>query len=85
MMSSALPVREPYTEPVYSSLSFELFALALTQKTGKSYGQLLNETILEPLGLRNTGPSPGNDEKAVIPPLDENSLGWGSDYGFAAP
>ncbi|KAJ9486592.1 hypothetical protein VN97_g6733 [Penicillium thymicola] len=85
MMSSALPVREPYTEPVYSSLSFELFALALSQKTGKSYIQMLNETILGPLGLKNTGASPGNDERAVIPPLDEDSLGWGSDYGYAAP
>ncbi|RJE17672.1 Beta-lactamase [Aspergillus sclerotialis] len=84
-MSTALPVREPYTEPIYSSLSFELFSIALSQKTGKSYDQLLTETILEPLGLKNTGASPGNDEKAVIPPLDKATQGWGTDYGFAAP
>lgn len=85
MMSSALPVRDPYTEPVYSSLSFELIALALGQKTGKSYDKMLEEKILGPLRLNNTGSSPGNDEKAVIPPLEEDVLGWGSDYGFATP
>ena len=85
MMSSALPVREPYTEPVYSSLSFELFVLALSQKSGKSYEQMLNETILIPLGLENTGISPGNSDRAVIPPLNSEDLGWGADYGYAAP
>jgi hypothetical protein len=32
--------------------------------------------------MTNTGISPGNDEKAVIPPTDSS---WGSDYGDNAP
>ena len=47
-----------------------------------NYTELLNKLIVQPLNLTNTGASPGNDDKAVIPPV-ENS--WGSDYGDNAP
>lgn len=67
---------------MYSSLSFTTFVLALEKATGKTYAELLDEHVVGPLGLANTGPSPGVDEVAVIP-AGENS--WGSDYGMNAP
>lgn len=86
MMQSALPIREPYDQPVYSTVAFSLLALALSgNENGKTYEQLLNEVVITPLGLSNTGVSPGNTEKAVIPPLSEDKQGWGADYGFIAP
>ncbi|KAJ5157255.1 uncharacterized protein N7482_008355 [Penicillium canariense] len=85
MMNSALPARLPYSQPVYSTLAFTLFSMALGEKTGKSYDELLNETIIIPLGLTNTGVSPGDSDRAVIPPLDEMSQGWGADYGLNSP
>lgn len=85
MMNTALPVREPYTQPVYSTLAFTLFSLALSEKTGKTYNRLLNHAIVRPLGLTNTGVSPGDSAKAVIPPLEEMNQGWGADYGLNAP
>jgi CubicO group peptidase (beta-lactamase class C family) len=85
MMTTALPVQQPYSRPVYSTLAFTLSAMALSEKTGKTYDELLNETIISPLGLTNTGVSPGDSEKAVIPPLDDMHLGWGADYGLNAP
>lgn len=51
--------------------------------TGKNYSQFLEEDIVTPLHMINTGPSPGNDSRAVIPPMEGNS--WGSDYGDNAP
>jgi CubicO group peptidase (beta-lactamase class C family) len=51
--------------------------------TGKNYSQLLQDEILTPLNLINTGSSPGEDAKAVIPPTEGNS--WGSDYGDNVP
>ena len=60
-----------------------LSSLALGERTGKNYSQLLQETIIGPLGLENTGVSPGVDERAVIPPIEGN--GWGTDYGLSAP
>lgn len=50
--------------------------------TGKNYSQLLNEEILIPLNMTNTGVSPGVDGKAVIPPGDNS---WGADYSDNAP
>lgn len=67
---------------MYSSLSFSTFVLALERATGKSYAELLDEHILGPLGLNNTGPSPGVDEVAVIPAGEST---WGSDYGMNTP
>ena len=86
MMQSALPVREAYDQPLYSTVAFTLLGLALSSnENGKSYAQLLDEIVNKPLGLLNTGVSPGNTEKAVIPPLSEDKQGWGADYGFNAP
>lgn len=51
--------------------------------TGKNYTQFLDEKVATPLKLKNTGASPGDDKKAVIPPLEDNS--WGSDYGDNVP
>lgn len=85
-MHSALPIREPYDQPLYSTVAFSLLALALSSnENGKTYEKLLDKVVIKPLGLSNTGVSPGNTEKAVIPPLSEEKQGWGSDYGFNAP
>ncbi|EFR01825.1 beta-lactamase [Nannizzia gypsea CBS 118893] len=77
------PVAEPYERPIYSQLSFTLFCLALANNTGKDYAQMLNEQVISPLGLRNTGVSPGDDERAVIPNIEQQ--GWGAEYGYNAP
>ncbi|KAL4967988.1 serine hydrolase domain-containing protein [Aspergillus stella-maris] len=70
------------SRPVYSQLSFTLFTLCLEAYSGKNYSQILEETIYRPLNLVNSGVSPGNTERAVIPPGVSQ---WGSDYGFNAP
>ncbi|KAL3461088.1 beta-lactamase/transpeptidase-like protein [Aspergillus heterothallicus] len=43
---------------------------------------ILGDTVYKPLNLLNTGVSPGDTDKAAIPP---GVSGWGSDYGFNAP
>ncbi|KAL2853056.1 beta-lactamase/transpeptidase-like protein [Aspergillus pseudodeflectus] len=70
------------SSPLYSQLSCTLYTLCLGEYTGKNYSQNLEETIYEPLSLVNSGVSPGDIEKAAIPP---GVSGWGSDYGFNAP
>lgn len=81
-MLDSRPVAPPGSRPVYSNVAFTLFVYAIEAQTGKNYTQLLREFVTEPLGLKNTRESPGDDDKAVIPPV-ENS--WGSDYGDNAP
>ncbi|KAL4944034.1 hypothetical protein BDV06DRAFT_233978 [Aspergillus oleicola] len=70
------------SRPVYSQLSFALFTLCLEAYTGKNYSQILEETIFQSLNLVNSGVSPGDTERAVVPPGVSQ---WGSDYGFNAP
>lgn len=85
MLTTTLPVAPAYSQPAYSSLAFNLIALALSNVTGKSYRDMLDEKIVKPLGLKNTGVSPGDTRNAVVPPLNDMSQGWGGDYGLNAP
>lgn len=55
----------------------------MEKELGLTYSELLDKFIINPLGMANSGPSPGDDELAVIPPGDE--VGWGTDYGINAP
>ncbi|KAL2852472.1 beta-lactamase/transpeptidase-like protein [Aspergillus pseudoustus] len=70
------------SRPIYSQASFTLYTLCLEAQTGKNYSQILEEIIYKPLNLVNSGVSPGDTEKAAIPP---GISGWGSDYSFNAP
>ncbi|PVH81937.1 beta-lactamase/transpeptidase-like protein [Cadophora sp. DSE1049] len=81
-MKEIHPVSAPLLRPIYSSHSFTILSYALQNATGQNYTQLLDNLILKPLNLTNTGVSPGDDETAVIPPV-QNS--WGSEYGDNAP
>ena len=51
-------INQPGTEFHYSSFNYILLGTILEQVTGKSYAQLLQEHILTPLGLENTGFGP---------------------------
>ncbi|PGH12652.1 hypothetical protein AJ79_04150 [Helicocarpus griseus UAMH5409] len=77
------PVSVPFSRPLYSQLSYTLFILAVSEATGKDYDQLLDELVIQPMGMKNTGASPGDDAKAVIPPGD--TVSWGADFGINAP
>ncbi len=68
--------------PAYSNVAFTLSGLAMESVTGKNFSDIIAELVAEPLGLSNTLTSPGSDDVAVIPPV-ENS--WGTDYGLNAP
>jgi len=81
-LKSAHPIAAPNLRPHYSSLSFQILSYAMTAATGKNYTQLLQENILGPLRMANTGASPGDDAKAVIPSTDNT---WGADYGEGVP
>ncbi|KAI1877901.1 uncharacterized protein JN550_000083 [Neoarthrinium moseri] len=81
-MLSSYPVAAPESRPVYSNIAFNLIVYAIQEQTGQNYTELLRDFVTTPLGLSNTMVSPGDDSKAVIPPVDNS---WGSDYGDNAP
>lgn len=76
------PVFAPNLTPAYANLPFTLLAFAVETNTGKNFSQLLHKEILQPLGMMNTGISPGDSSRAVIPPGNGS---WGSDFGINAP
>jgi hypothetical protein len=49
------PIDSPGAVYYYSSLGYHLLGALLEEVTGKSYAQLLDEEIVQPLGLKNTG------------------------------
>ena len=81
-MKTSYPQTTPNERPAYSNVAFVILGLALEEYTGKTYAQLLEEMVSGPLNMNNTFPSPGDDDKAVIPPGDSS---WGSDYKLNAP
>jgi len=48
-------VSEPGTKWAYSNCGFNLLGLILEHVSGKSFGDLLREKLLEPLGMKDTG------------------------------
>ena len=81
-MLEAYPITAPSQQPIYSNLAFTLFVKALQADSGLTYKDMLEEHVVKPLGLKNTGESPGDDDKAVIPPGEST---WGSSYDIQAP
>lgn len=81
-MRTQHPVTAPSERPAYSNIAFTLIFMAIEEAFGKNYTQLVDELFVQPLGLSNTLPSPGNDDLAVIPPGEHS---WGSNYGLNAP
>lgn len=45
----------PGSSYYYSSLGYDLLGVILEEVTGKSFADILNEKIIKPLGLKNTG------------------------------
>lgn len=77
-MLSSRPIAPPQSRPVYSNIAYTVLSHALEAATGKNYSTLLQELLTLPLNMPSTGPSPGNDSLAVIPPVSNT---WGSPYG----
>ncbi|KAM3539403.1 hypothetical protein ARSEF1564_007695 [Beauveria bassiana] len=81
-MIGARPITVPMERPAYSNAAFNVLAMALEAATGKNYTQMVTEMLSTNLGMKDTLPSPGCDNKAVIPSVESN---WGTDFGYSAP
>jgi D-alanyl-D-alanine-carboxypeptidase/D-alanyl-D-alanine-endopeptidase len=58
--------RAPGTAALYSNVGFDLLGDALASATGKTFEQLLNERIVQPLSLHNTTLTPGTEQCARL-------------------
>ncbi|KAF4446888.1 beta-lactamase family protein [Fusarium austroafricanum] len=81
-MKESYPQTAPNERPAYSNMAFAILGMAMEEYTEKNFTQLLKEILTDPMGMNNTLPSPGDDDKAVIPSGDSS---WGSDYKLNTP
>ncbi|KAL2268950.1 hypothetical protein VTJ83DRAFT_3796 [Remersonia thermophila] len=66
-LSRLPPSFPPFVTPAYSDLNFVLLAHIAEQITGKPWKQLLEDSVLKPLGLKHTFYETPEDELGVIP------------------
>ncbi|KAF4963135.1 hypothetical protein FSARC_8848 [Fusarium sarcochroum] len=77
------PVTSPYNMPIYSNAAFQILAYALEGITNKTFPQVFDKYIRQPLKLNATylsTPSAGADINAIIPG-DVNESRWNVDVG----
>ena len=82
-MMTLEPVANPNRRVGYSGLAFTLLSYAISGFSGgKSYNKLLDELLVSPFKLGNTGAMPGNTSRAVVPNIGS---WWGRDVGEETP
>ncbi|KAI0022493.1 beta-lactamase/transpeptidase-like protein [Xylariomycetidae sp. FL0641] len=77
------PSLVPFQTPAYSNVAFQLLGYALETITGKTFEQLLQETLVEPLGLNSTYLRAPEESKGVLP-RSPAAAGWTFDLGESA-
>ncbi|KAK3994822.1 beta-lactamase-like protein 2 [Cladorrhinum sp. PSN332] len=61
------PSYAPFTTPTYSNLGFVLLSYIAERITGKEFKTLVQESVLNPLGLKHTFVSTPDDSVGIIP------------------
>ncbi|KAI0403775.1 beta-lactamase/transpeptidase-like protein [Xylaria palmicola] len=77
------PSLPPFTSAAYSNVGFQLLAYALETITGKTFGLLLQDTLIKPLGLNSTFLRAPEHSRGIIPGTPDQT-GWSFDLGEAA-
>ncbi|KAI5861567.1 beta-lactamase/transpeptidase-like protein [Durotheca rogersii] len=79
-ISQFYPSLAPFQSPAYSNVAFQLLGYALETITGKKFETIVEETVIEPLGLNRTFLRAPNDSLGIIPG-DYFETGWAYDIG----
>ncbi|OTB02205.1 hypothetical protein M426DRAFT_13785 [Hypoxylon sp. CI-4A] len=78
------PSFSPYVTPAYSDIGYTLLGYALEQMTGKSFGQLVQDKVILPLGLNHTFYSTPKDSLGIIPG-GRYQTNWAFNMGNESP
>ncbi|KAI1134099.1 beta-lactamase/transpeptidase-like protein [Hypoxylon sp. FL0543] len=78
------PSFSPFVTPAYSDIGYTLLGYALEQMTGKSFGQMVQDRIIKPLGLNRTFYTTPKASLGIIPggPYKTN---WAFNMGNESP
>ncbi|KAI0898849.1 beta-lactamase/transpeptidase-like protein [Annulohypoxylon nitens] len=78
------PSFSPHVTPAYSNIGFTLLGYALEQMTGRSFGEMVRDKVLEPLNLTRTFYSAPEDSLGIIPG-NRYQTNWAFDLGNESP
>ncbi|KAJ9144081.1 Beta-lactamase-like protein 2 [Pleurostoma richardsiae] len=83
-LARAPPSFSSFTTAAYSDVGFQLLSYALQNMTGKDFGTMISESILQPLNLTRTFYTTPDDALGVIPG-NRFKTTWAGDMGDANP
>ncbi|KAI0107674.1 beta-lactamase/transpeptidase-like protein [Hypoxylon sp. NC0597] len=78
------PSFSPYVTPAYSDIGYTLLGYALEQMTGQSFGTVVQNRIIKPLGLNRTYYTTPRDSLGIIPG-DRYQTNWAFDMRNESP
>ncbi|KAI0830006.1 beta-lactamase/transpeptidase-like protein [Hypoxylon sp. FL0890] len=78
------PSFSPFVTPAYSNIGYTLLGYALEQMTGKSFGQMVQDRVIKPLGLNRTFYTTPKDSLGIIPG-GRLKTNWAFDMGNESP
>lgn len=79
------PVVLPGTTPIFSNAAFQILGYALEHITGKSFPSMLEDGILDPLGMTSSSLLAPEDYTDGVIPVDESTSGWAETIGDGSP
>ncbi|KAI0380369.1 beta-lactamase/transpeptidase-like protein [Hypomontagnella monticulosa] len=74
------PSMAPFQTPAYSNVAFQLLGYALETITGQTFQALMEQSVINPLGLNNTFLRAPEDSRGIVPG-DRYKTGWAFDIG----
>lgn len=80
----AYPSYAPFATPAYTNTGFQILAYALESIKGKSFQSMMEESILQPLGLSHTYYRNAPAEVGIIPG-NRSDAGWDYQLGDENP
>ncbi|KAI1411055.1 beta-lactamase/transpeptidase-like protein [Hypoxylon sp. FL1857] len=79
------PSFSPFVTPAYSDIGYTLLGYALEQMTEKSFGQMVEDRIIKPLGLNHTFYTTPKDSLGIIPGGRYLQTNWAFNMGNESP
>ncbi|KAL3470288.1 beta-lactamase/transpeptidase-like protein [Aspergillus californicus] len=80
------PIFLPWTSPAYSNNGLSLLGLAIANLTGKSMGEIYQESIFDPLDMQSSYPElPPDSEESRCVIAGNPAQGWSINNGLSTP
>ncbi|KAI1656349.1 beta-lactamase/transpeptidase-like protein [Daldinia decipiens] len=83
-LSKLPPSFSPFVTPTYSDIGYTLLGYALEQMTGKSFGRVVQDRVIKPLGLNRTFYTTPADSLGIIPG-GRYETSWAFNMGNESP